>query len=167
MRAVRPPSLAASTSAPAAGVDQPFHHRGVAATGRQHQRGDAEEDAVVERGAGFVQHFDDFDIAALGFAVVGGLGERRPALRRLGVDVGTGRDQHPDGRDMAAVGGVHQRGLTSLVGGGMVGTGIEQILDLRGIAALGGSEQFLGHGALLHFFGTTVSVQLLTDLINY
>ena len=87
-----------------------------------------------------MQHFDDLDIAALGFAVVGGLGERRPALRRLGVDVGAGGDQHLHRGDMAAVGGMHQRGFAGFVGGGMVGAGLKQIFDLGGIARLGGGK---------------------------
>jgi len=76
-----------------------------------------------------VQYLDDLDIAALGFAVVGGLGERGPTLRCLGVDIGAGGDQYLHRCDVTAMGRVHQCGLTGFVGCGMAGAGIQQIFD--------------------------------------
>ena len=87
-----------------------------------------------------MQHLDHLDIAALGFAVVGGFRQRSPALRRLGVDIGAGRDQQLHRRHMACVRGMHQRGFARLIDGGMIGTGIEQVFELSGIARSGGGK---------------------------
>ena len=121
-------------------VDQPFHHRGVAAAGSQHQGRNTEEYAFIDRCAGFMQHLNRLDIAAFGFAVVGGLGERGPALRRLGVDVGTGSDQYFDYINTAFTGGEHQRGFTRFIGGSVIGASGKQLFDLCSIARLGGGE---------------------------